>query len=114
MFLHEIRKNVTLQLRFVFLQVFTFGWREDVRVGDPMHTKKVCFDAISHNSPVTLYDCHGMKGNQLWRYRKVWDRKVYTSVKAQTVNTLSPWVSFSFLNILFSPSFFFQYKATML
>lgn len=53
------------------LQVFTFGWREDVRVGDPMHTKKVCFDAISHNSPVTLYDCHGMKGNQLWRYRKV-------------------------------------------
>lgn len=53
------------------LQVFTFGWREDIRVGDPMHTKKVCFDAISHNSPVTLYDCHGMKGNQLWRYRKV-------------------------------------------
>lgn len=52
-------------------QVFTFGWREDIRVGDPMHTKKVCFDAISHNSPVTLYDCHGMKGNQLWRYRKV-------------------------------------------
>ncbi|KAF6715179.1 Polypeptide N-acetylgalactosaminyltransferase 10 [Oryzias melastigma] len=51
-------------------QVFTFGWREDIRVGDPMHTKKVCFDAISHNSPVTLYDCHGMKGNQLWRYRK--------------------------------------------
>lgn len=36
-----------------------------------MHTRKVCFDAVSHNSPVTLYDCHGMKGNQLWRYRKV-------------------------------------------
>lgn len=60
-------KIITLYL----LQVFTFGWREDIRVGDPMHTKKVCFDAISHNSPVTLYDCHGMKGNQLWRYRKV-------------------------------------------
>lgn len=40
-------------------------------MGDPMHTRKVCFDAVSHNSPVTLYDCHGMKGNQLWRYRKV-------------------------------------------
>lgn len=36
-----------------------------------MHAKKVCFDAVSNNSPVTLYDCHGMKGNQLWRYRKV-------------------------------------------
>ncbi|MBN3296242.1 GLT10 acetylgalactosaminyltransferase, partial [Amia calva] len=56
-------------------QVFTFGWREDIRVGDPLHTKKVCFDAISHNSPVTLYDCHGMKGNQLWRYRK--DKSIY-------------------------------------
>lgn len=52
-------------------QVFTFSWREDIRPGDPQHTKKFCFDAISHSSPVTLYDCHGMKGNQLWRYRKV-------------------------------------------
>ncbi|XP_034093068.1 polypeptide N-acetylgalactosaminyltransferase 10-like isoform X1 [Gymnodraco acuticeps] len=51
-------------------QVLTFGWREDIRVGDPMHTRKVCFDAVSHNSLVTLYDCHGMKGNQLWRYRE--------------------------------------------
>lgn len=57
------------------LQVLTFGWREDIRVGDPMHTRKVCFDAVSHNSLVTLYDCHGMKGNQLWRYRKVRWRK---------------------------------------
>ncbi|KAL2095402.1 hypothetical protein ACEWY4_010121 [Coilia grayii] len=59
-------------------QVFTFGWREDIRVGEPLHTKKVCFDAISHNSPVTLYDCHGMKGNQLWRYRK--DKTLYHPV----------------------------------
>ncbi|XP_075458266.1 polypeptide N-acetylgalactosaminyltransferase 10 [Ascaphus truei] len=57
------------------MQVFTLGWREDIRPGDPQHTKKVCFDAISHTSPVTLYDCHGMKGNQLWRYRK--DKSVY-------------------------------------
>ncbi|XP_039630190.1 polypeptide N-acetylgalactosaminyltransferase 10-like [Polypterus senegalus] len=59
-------------------QIFTFGWREDIRVGDPLHTKKVCFDAISNNSPVTLYDCHGMKGNQLWRYRK--DKSLYHPV----------------------------------
>lgn len=52
-------------------QVFTFTWREDIRPGDPQHTKKFCFDAISHTSPVTLYDCHSMKGNQLWKYRKV-------------------------------------------
>uniref|UniRef100_A0A8C2ZJK7 Polypeptide N-acetylgalactosaminyltransferase n=1 Tax=Cyclopterus lumpus TaxID=8103 RepID=A0A8C2ZJK7_CYCLU len=65
-------------------QVFTFGWREDIRVGDPMHTKKVCFDAVSHNSPVTLYDCHGMKGNQLWRYRK--DKSLYHSVSNSCID----------------------------
>ncbi|XP_030895939.1 polypeptide N-acetylgalactosaminyltransferase 10-like [Leptonychotes weddellii] len=53
------------------MQVFTFTWREDIRPGDPQHTKKFCFDAISHTSPVTLYDCHSMKGNQLWKYRQV-------------------------------------------
>ncbi|KAB0361953.1 hypothetical protein FD754_006109, partial [Muntiacus muntjak] len=52
------------------MQVFTFTWREDIRPGDPQHTKKFCFDAVSHTSPVTLYDCHSMKGNQLWKYRK--------------------------------------------
>ncbi|XP_005725499.1 polypeptide N-acetylgalactosaminyltransferase 10 [Pundamilia nyererei] len=66
-------------------QVFTFGWREDIRVGDPMHTKKVCFDAISHNSPVTLYDCHGMKGNQLWRYRK--DKSLYHPVSNSCIDS---------------------------
>ncbi|XP_008582102.1 PREDICTED: polypeptide N-acetylgalactosaminyltransferase-like 6 [Galeopterus variegatus] len=59
-------------------QLFTFGWREDVRPGEPLHTRKFCFDAISHNSPVTLYDCHGMKGNQLWGYRK--DRTLFHPV----------------------------------
>ena len=58
------------------MQVFTFTWREDIRPGDPQHTKKFCFDAVSHTSPVTLYDCHSMKGNQLWKYRKVWGRGV--------------------------------------
>nr|XP_029483503.1 polypeptide N-acetylgalactosaminyltransferase 10-like isoform X2 [Oncorhynchus nerka] len=66
-------------------QVFTFGWREDIRVGDPMHTKKVCFDAISHNSPVTLYDCHGMKGNQLWRYRK--DKSLYHHISNSCIDS---------------------------
>uniref|UniRef100_A0A8I5U090 Polypeptide N-acetylgalactosaminyltransferase n=4 Tax=Catarrhini TaxID=9526 RepID=A0A8I5U090_PONAB len=59
-------------------QLFTFGWREDIRPGEPLHTRKYCFDAISHNSPVTLYDCHGLKGNQLWGYRK--DRTLFHPV----------------------------------
>ncbi|XP_024249732.1 polypeptide N-acetylgalactosaminyltransferase 10 isoform X1 [Oncorhynchus tshawytscha] len=66
-------------------QVFTFGWREDIRVGGPMHTKKVCFDAISHNSPVTLYDCHGLKGNQLWRYRK--DKSLYHPISNSCIDS---------------------------
>ncbi|XP_041808477.1 polypeptide N-acetylgalactosaminyltransferase 10-like [Chelmon rostratus] len=66
-------------------QVLTFGWREDIRVGDPMHTRKVCFDAVSHNSPVTLYDCHGMKGNQLWRYRK--DKSLYHPVSNSCIDS---------------------------
>ncbi|XP_051875281.1 polypeptide N-acetylgalactosaminyltransferase-like 6 isoform X1 [Pristis pectinata] len=59
-------------------QIFTFGWREDIRPGEPLHTRKFCFDAISHSSSVTLYDCHGMKGNQHWRYRK--DKTLYHPV----------------------------------
>ncbi|XP_059208265.1 polypeptide N-acetylgalactosaminyltransferase 10-like [Centropristis striata] len=66
-------------------QVLTFGWREDIRVGDPMHTRKVCFDAVSHNSPVTLYDCHGMKGNQLWRYRE--DKSLYHPVSNSCIDS---------------------------
>uniref|UniRef100_A0A803J742 Polypeptide N-acetylgalactosaminyltransferase n=2 Tax=Xenopus tropicalis TaxID=8364 RepID=A0A803J742_XENTR len=56
-------------------QVFTLGWREDIRPGIPQHTMKSCFDAVSQTSPVTLFDCHGMKGNQLWKYRR--DKTVY-------------------------------------
>ncbi|KAJ1059357.1 hypothetical protein K5549_013711 [Capra hircus] len=59
-------------------QLFTFGWREDIRPGEPLHTRKFCFDAVSHSSPVTLYDCHGMKGNQLWGHRK--DRTLFHPV----------------------------------
>ncbi|XP_035998692.1 polypeptide N-acetylgalactosaminyltransferase 10 [Fundulus heteroclitus] len=66
-------------------QVLTFGWREDIRVGEPNHTRKVCFDAVSHNSPVTLYDCHGMKGNQLWRYRK--DKTLYHPVSNSCIDS---------------------------
>ncbi|MFT7815212.1 hypothetical protein Z043-124124 [Arapaima gigas] len=65
-------------------QIFTFGWREDIRPGDPMHTRKFCLDAISNSSPVTLYDCHGMKGNQQWRYRK--DKSLYHPVSDSCID----------------------------
>uniref|UniRef100_A0A2K5RNA5 Polypeptide N-acetylgalactosaminyltransferase n=1 Tax=Cebus imitator TaxID=2715852 RepID=A0A2K5RNA5_CEBIM len=65
-------------------RVFTFTWREDIRPGDPQHTKKFCFDAISHTSPVTLYDCHSMKGNQLWKYRK--DKTLYHPVSGSCMD----------------------------
>ncbi|KAK3554809.1 hypothetical protein QTP70_033843 [Hemibagrus guttatus] len=61
-------------------QIFTFGWREDIRPGDPLHTRKLCFDAISQSSPVTLYDCHGMRGNQHWSYRR--DKSLYHPVSS--------------------------------
>ncbi|XP_058400559.1 polypeptide N-acetylgalactosaminyltransferase 10 isoform X2 [Diceros bicornis minor] len=65
-------------------EVFTFTWREDIRPGDPQHTKKFCFDAVSHTSPVTLYDCHSMKGNQLWKYRK--DKTLYHPISGSCVD----------------------------
>ncbi|XP_051902151.1 polypeptide N-acetylgalactosaminyltransferase 10-like isoform X1 [Hippocampus zosterae] len=65
-------------------QVLTLGWRQDIRLGDPVHTRKVCLDAVSHKSFVTLYDCHGMKGNQLWRYRK--DKSLYHPVSNSCVD----------------------------
>ncbi|XP_035180391.1 polypeptide N-acetylgalactosaminyltransferase-like 6 isoform X1 [Oxyura jamaicensis] len=65
-------------------QLFTFGWREDIRPGEPLHTRKFCFDAISHSSPVTLYDCHGMKGNQHWSYRK--DKTLFHPVSSSCID----------------------------
>lgn len=66
------------------MQVFTLTWREDIRPGDPQHTKKLCLDAVSHTSPVTLYDCHGMKGNQLWKYRS--DKSLYHPVSGSCMD----------------------------
>eukprot|EP00075_Anas_platyrhynchos_P022960 XP_027312213.1 polypeptide N-acetylgalactosaminyltransferase-like 6 isoform X2 [Anas platyrhynchos] len=65
-------------------ELFTFGWREDIRPGEPLHTRKFCFDAISHSSPVTLYDCHGMKGNQHWSYRK--DKTLFHPVSSSCID----------------------------
>uniref|UniRef100_A0A2K6CR30 Polypeptide N-acetylgalactosaminyltransferase n=1 Tax=Macaca nemestrina TaxID=9545 RepID=A0A2K6CR30_MACNE len=51
------------------MQVFTFTWREDIRPGDPSIRRSSALMPSPHTSPVTLYDCHSMKGNQLWKYQ---------------------------------------------
>lgn len=46
-------------------------WHRDIRPG----RRSVCWDVSSGDprAPVLLYNCHGMGGNQLWRYDPVSD-----------------------------------------
>ncbi|CAG9832036.1 unnamed protein product [Diabrotica balteata] len=47
-------------------QNFTLTWHKDLRV----NKKTMCLDVSDPNekAEVTLYGCHGMKGNQYWKY----------------------------------------------
>uniref|UniRef100_V5I8X7 Polypeptide N-acetylgalactosaminyltransferase n=1 Tax=Anoplophora glabripennis TaxID=217634 RepID=V5I8X7_ANOGL len=47
-------------------QNFTLTWHKDIRVKG----KSLCFDVSDPNdkADVVLYPCHGMKGNQYWKY----------------------------------------------
>ncbi|XP_072383156.1 N-acetylgalactosaminyltransferase 6-like [Diabrotica undecimpunctata] len=47
-------------------QIFTLTWHKDLRV----NKKTMCLDVSDPNekAEVTLYGCHGMKGNQYWKY----------------------------------------------
>ncbi|KAK4322014.1 hypothetical protein Pmani_007216 [Petrolisthes manimaculis] len=53
-------------------QSFRLTWHKDMRPGK----RAVCWDVSSGDpqAPVLLYNCHGMGGNQLWRYdpKKMW------------------------------------------
>lgn len=50
-------------------QFFQLTWHKDIRPKG----RTVCWDVSSliEKAPVNLYSCHGMKGNQLWRYNIV-------------------------------------------
>lgn len=50
-------------------QYFVLTWHEDIRP----KKRNVCWDvsSVSDKATVNLYKCHGMKGNQLWRYKPV-------------------------------------------
>lgn len=50
-------------------QNFTLTWHKDLRV----HGRTMCLDVSDPNdkADVVLYPCHGMKGNQYWKYDMV-------------------------------------------
>lgn len=50
-------------------QTFQLTWHKDIRVKG----RTMCWDvsSLDERAPVNLYACHGMKGNQLWRYDMV-------------------------------------------
>lgn len=50
-------------------QSFHLTWHKDIRPGK----RSVCWDVSSGDAqaPVLLYNCHGMGGNQMWRYDPV-------------------------------------------
>lgn len=47
-------------------QQFVLTWHKDIRPAK----RSVCFDVSSSeaHAPVVLWSCHGMQGNQLWKY----------------------------------------------
>ncbi|KAK7872573.1 hypothetical protein R5R35_013799 [Gryllus longicercus] len=47
-------------------QNFTHTWHKDIRP----NTRSICWDvsSLADRAPVNLFGCHGMKGNQLWKY----------------------------------------------
>jgi hypothetical protein len=54
---------------FITLQQFEFSWHKDLR---PLK-RTVCFDASQSmpKAPVILFGCHGMQGNQRFKYNLV-------------------------------------------
>lgn len=51
------------------LQQFEFTWHKDIRPGK----RTVCFDVSQSikKAPVILFNCHGMGGNQRFKYNIV-------------------------------------------
>ncbi|XP_031624241.1 N-acetylgalactosaminyltransferase 6-like [Contarinia nasturtii] len=47
-------------------QFFVLSWHKDIRV----HGTTKCWDVSTSytNAPIIFYNCHGKKGNQLWKY----------------------------------------------
>ena len=53
----------------VFVQFIRLSWHKDLR----LKHRSMCFDVSQSivKSPIILYNCHGMMGNQRWKYNVV-------------------------------------------
>jgi polypeptide N-acetylgalactosaminyltransferase len=53
----------------IFLQHFILTWHKDIRPKG----RTMCWDVsdVQNKAAVNLFPCHGMQGNQLWRYNAV-------------------------------------------
>jgi len=53
----------------IFLQNFILTWHKDIRPKG----RAMCWDVsdVQNKAAVNLFPCHGMQGNQLWRYNAV-------------------------------------------
>lgn len=60
-------------------QKFELSWRSDIRP----RSRNVCWDVSSSNkgTPVILFECHGYRGNQEFRYNMV-NAGFYSSLKS--------------------------------
>jgi polypeptide N-acetylgalactosaminyltransferase len=60
--------NIKLYVKFTFQQ-FELTWHKDIRPGK----RTVCFDVSQSikKAPVILFNCHGMGGNQRFKYNMV-------------------------------------------
>ena len=56
-------------MTWLILQEFDVSWHKDIRP----KKRSVCFDVSTsvRKAPVILFNCHGMGGNQRWKYNLV-------------------------------------------
>lgn len=73
-------------------QSFLLTWSEDIRPGADMYqARSVCLDGQAAGRQVTLYPCHQMHGNQLWKFQSEQGRLYHVQTKSCAASkSLSP------------------------
>ncbi|XP_067943825.1 putative polypeptide N-acetylgalactosaminyltransferase 10 [Watersipora subatra] len=64
-------------------QQFDLSWHKDLRV----HGRTMCWDVSTSedHAPIVIFNCHGMKGNQFWKYN-LKTHQLYHQVSNQCVD----------------------------
>lgn len=60
-------------------------WQEDVRPGSSkanINSRKLCFDGTGMHRDITMWECHGQGGNQLWKYNNSEHKLIHASTGA--------------------------------